>query len=110
MPCFSTIKTKLTDGARLIDALRSLGFNPEKRAYGDVIRGTDKRGLGITFEKAGGTYSARGETQYLAAISRKYAELGVREWAKRKGYSIGIGGNLEEDAPRAMTLINRREG
>lgn len=110
MPCYSTIRTKLTDGARIETALRSLGYEVEHGTIkGLRIVGTKGR-YSIMFERRSmnDAFSASGDRQDLASISRKYAELGVREWAKRKGYSIGVGGNLEEDAPRTMTIINRR--
>ena len=100
MPCFSTIRTKLTDGTRLDEALRNLGYTTEVGSGFIVAYRGEARSLVFTSE--GGTFNARGDTSNLATISRLYAEYGVRDWAKRRGYSV------QEADSRSMTIVNRR--
>ena len=99
MPCYSTIKTKLDNGERLKAALHDLGYTVDENEDGDIF--AMREGMRTVFEK-GATYSVRGYTTGLQEISRKYAEVGVREWAKRRGFSV-----TENDGTR-MTLVNRR--
>jgi hypothetical protein len=40
----------------------------------------------------------------INAVARKFTELGVREWSRKRGYSIA----LAENQGRKLTLINRR--
>ena len=103
MPCDSRIVTKLTDGGKIADALRAVGYDvthmTEKAVAGE------KDGRQITFSRRYGTgeaFAASGAMRDLAAISRKYAEIGVKAWASRRGYGI------TENDGRQMTLINRR--
>jgi len=100
MPCYSMITTKLTDGVRIANALYALGYQVQTGIGETTIRGT-KRGEEIVFTK-GATYSVSGSTENLAAISRKYAEIGVRQFAQRRGFSV-----TENDGIK-MTLVNRR--
>ena len=99
MACFSRIATKITDGVRLKDALKRHGF--EVNESGGYLVGS-KRGVRMVFEKVGSAYMVSGDTTELSAVSRSYAEIGVRNFAKRMGYSV-----VESDG-RAMTLVSRR--
>jgi hypothetical protein len=103
MPCYSTIKTKLSDGARIMKALEILGFDlevPDPEGMGIIV---GKKNMNrITFSKSGKVYSVSGDAEELVSISRKYAEIGVRDWARRAGYSV-----TENDGQK-MTLVNRR--
>lgn len=99
MACFSRIATKITDGARLSDSLKRHGYEVTER--GGVLVGT-KRGSRIVFERVGSAYMASGDTGELSSIARGYAEIGVRDFAKRRGFAV-----VESDG-RAMTLVNRR--
>lgn len=101
MPCFSNIKTKLTDGNRIAEALKGLGFAVDRDGTSKVISG-DKDGRRITFIKAGAAYYASGDTSELVGVSRAYAEIGVRAWAKARGYAV------TEKAGQRITLVNRR--
>ena len=102
MPCFSTIRTKMTDGSRISKALSALGYKVNHES--DTSVEGNKNGRRIMFSKNGPTFSVSGDTGDLAGISKQYAEIGVRDWAKRRGYSI-----TETDGTK-MTLINRRKG
>ncbi len=98
MPCFSSIKTKMTEGARIAEALSALGYAFETSP--NFVTG-EKNGNRIEFSRYGGAYSASGDTSELAGISKKYAEIGVRQWAKTRGYSI-------EQKGDQLMLTNRR--
>jgi hypothetical protein len=102
MPCDSRIVTKLTDGARLVDALREHGYKAEMgRESGNIIG--EKDGRRIAFEKTrGGAYDVAGYMRDFASVARKYAEIGVAAFARRRGYGV-----TENDGTQ-MTLINRR--
>lgn len=108
MPCFSTIRTKLTDGARIESALRAIGYKVEVPNPNHITGSRGGEVITFTRRYKADAFNAILDTGNLPAISRKYAEIGVREWARKRGYSVGIGGNLEEDAPRTMTVTNRR--
>jgi hypothetical protein len=104
MPCYSRILTKLTDGARVESALQSLGYATETGSIkGLRVVGT-KGSESIMFERSSSTvpFTVYGDRGNLAAISRKYAEIGVRNWASKRGFSV-----LENDG-RKMALIKRR--
>jgi len=63
----------------------------------------EKDGRKIIFEKTrGGAYEAFGSMRELASICRKYAEIGVLAFAKRKGYGV-----VDNDGTN-MVLVNRR--
>lgn len=99
MPCYSTIKTKLTDGGTISAALAMLGYKVE-------LDGTDVIGAKgenrILFRRTDGSFAALGYTDELGVISKKYAEIGLRTWAKKRGYAV-----TENDGTR-ITLVNRR--
>lgn len=103
MPCDSRIQTKLTEGQRIIDALREHGYSVETVATGNRIIGTKGRDE-IMFERRreADAFAVFGDRIDFASIARKYAEIGVVDWAKRRGYGI-----TESDG-RQMTLVNRR--
>ena len=100
MPCYSTIqKTKLSDGVKLADALREIGYTVVVR--GDVISGTNGRKQ-IVFQKSGNVYAVSGDTQDLISIQRKYAEIGIRQWSRQRGYGI------QSNNGKKIVLVNRR--
>lgn len=104
MPCYSTIRgTKLRDADKLTEALKALGFEVRSDDV-NSIRGLHADGTRIAFSRysRGDTFNVDGDTDHLVAISRKYAEVGVRAWAKRSGYSI-----VENDGQK-IRLVNRR--
>lgn len=104
MPCDSSVtKTKMTNEERLGAALTALG-------YTNVSVGT----RGVSGYKGGAVatfYRGRQEDAFLSAtyepdvinsIQRKYSEIGVREWAKRRGFSVAA------TEGNKLTLVNRR--
>lgn len=99
MPCDSKVTVNMKDGDRIRKALADLGFEIND-ASENQIQGT-KGERRILFDRRGDRWSASGATNNLPEISRKYSEIGVREWAKRRGYSIEANG-------QKLTLTNRR--
>lgn len=101
MPCFSRIvSTKMTDKNRIMDAMKSLGYKVS--VNDDFIYGQKSNGMMMSFRRAGTAYSFDGEQSFLPIIARKYAELGVRSFAKSRGFFI-IDANDKQ-----LTIINRR--
>ena len=100
MPCYSRIKTQLTDPARIMDALKAVGYEAEQADNGTITGVKD--GSRIVFGKGAGGYLAIGDTANLVGISRKYAEIGVRAFARKNGYAIA------EATGQKMVLVNRR--
>lgn len=110
MPCFSTItRTRMTDAQRIADGLAALGWTASNTLRdGEIVgvrgmRGRDE--IEFTRGRAGGAFVTRStDTDRINAVQRKYAEIGVRAWAKRAGYSVA---GAENDG-RKLTLVNRR--
>lgn len=89
MPCYSRVEVKVTDSARLVDALRALGWTIETNdANGIYATGGADGFRAIRFRLESGTATATGNTEHLPAIMRQYAEIGVRQFAIRKGYQV----------------------
>ncbi len=101
MPCDSSIRTKLTDAQRIAESLKALGYEATRIDDDRIVVG-EKGSRRISFARGRDGYSASGSTQDLTGISKKYAELGVRAWAKKRGYAI-----TENDGTN-MVLVNRR--
>ena len=99
MPCFSSIATKLKNGEHIATALRNLGYTVEMR--NGIIFG-EKGNSSISFTQTGEFYMATGDTRDLRSISRQYAEVGVRAFARRAGYTV------QEKEGNKITLVNRR--
>jgi hypothetical protein len=97
MPCTSRIQTKINDAERLRKAIVAMGWM--------VTRSTDLQvgsSNGLAFTRATvkdefRTFGGNG----LEAVSRKYAEIGAREWGKARGYSVAA------STERSITLIKR---
>ena len=104
MPCYSTIRTKMNNDVTLIAALKALGYAVTIHEAGNKIAASHSDYQPIIFSRyqktAAFNVSYGGEN--LPAIGRKYAEVGVRTWAKRSQFSV-----LENDGVQ-MTLVNRR--
>lgn len=100
MPCYSSIQTKLTNGQRILDAMKALGL--QKISASQDLRRVDADG--ISFAKNGETYSATDNAGRLNDIRRKYAELGAREMLKRRGYTV------QSFDGRKITAVQRRGG
>lgn len=99
MPCYSRVQgTKLTDAERLIQAMTALGYKVD--AAGSVISAS---GFRFARSRAGAAFNVEtDDAQGLIAISRKYAELSVRAFAQKRGFSVTANDG------KSMTLINRR--
>jgi len=103
MPCDSRVtRTKMTDSGKLAEALKALGYE----VTGDThnvrgVKGTDV----IEFSRRQTTeafLSFNINTNAINGIQRKYSEIGVRQWAKKNGYSIA------STDGRKFQLVNRR--
>jgi hypothetical protein len=79
-----------------------LGYAVKSR--GESIVGTrDNRS--ITFSKGyGGAYTVARGVQGLTEITMEYAKIGVKSWAKSRGYAI----QSFDEKTQTMTLVNRR--
>src|SRR5262245_19604199 len=106
MPCDSRVtQTSMTNADRLAEALADAGFQNVQKSEKYVTAD------GISFQR----YTREGafqtnSTRDISGIGRAYAVRGVREFAKRAGYSVT---NLFEDATTGglrMRLTNRRGG
>lgn len=105
MPCDSTVtKTKLVDGERLGEAMEGAGYTDVLVGVNAVTGRKDGTMLSYFRDRAGQPFStyATGAKE-LVAINRRYAELGVRAWAKRAGYAV-----TANDGNGKITLTNRR--
>lgn len=99
MPCYSRITTKMTNGSYLGTALRALGYTVD--GEGDMLTAS-LDGTRINFTRSRGAYSATGDTSNLMGISKKYAEIGVRDFARKRGYTV------EKAEGDRIVLVNRR--
>jgi hypothetical protein len=97
MPCSSRIQTRISDAERLKKAIVAMGWQ--------VTHATDLQigsSNGLAFVRASvkdefRTFGGAG----LEAVSRKYAELGAREWGQKRGYSVTA------STDRSITMIKR---
>lgn len=105
MPCYSTIRTKMNNVDNLVAALVALGYIVDKTPNGlGVVASQTDSYVSFTRSRTLDSFSATRGSGNLAAIGRKYAEVGVRNWAKRTGYNI-----VENDGVQ-IRLVNRRTG
>lgn len=107
MACYSTIRTKLMDADRIVDALEQAGYKVDRVTNSEGTLsihgvGSENRRILFTRSHVAESFAASGDTQDLTSISRRYAEIGVRAWAVRNGFSVtSKNGNK-------ITLQNRR--
>ncbi len=101
MACYSRVTaTQMTDAQRIADALVALGYQVTRQT--DTVVASDK-GIWFNRKKAGDAFTTDAyDVAKLQEIQRKYSEIGVREWAKRKGY------NVVSAEGNKLTLQNRR--
>jgi len=95
----------MTEGPLIAEALKALGYTIIPSAK-DSIVAKNSRGK-IYFYRERNVWMAAGDTQFLPAIVRQYAELGVRRWANRRGLSVLNRVVTAGDAVQ-ITLVNRR--
>lgn len=106
MPCDSRVtETEMKNYDQMKQALEDLGY---------TVTGDDKR---VVAKKDGdrldldrnntdeGFSTSSSNIDALQAVQRKYAELGLRQWARRKGFTV-----MAEDDGRNFKLVNRRRG
>jgi hypothetical protein len=86
----------------LVAALKALGYAVTLKGSNDISAETDSAQLRFTRYAKDEAFKVSGDTDYLSAIGRKYAEVGVRNWAKRSQFNV-----LDNDGVQ-MTLVNRR--
>ncbi len=104
VPCTSRITTTLTDAEHLEAALMELGYTVERSENDNAIRGY-RSGKNITFDRGyGGQYTVARGTQGLTEIMMEYSKIGVKNWAKSRGYAI----QSFDEKNNQFTLVNRR--
>jgi len=103
MPCYSTIRTKMNIEVNLVAALKALGYAVTIHEGGNKIAASHANGDALIFNRYQKTaaFNVNGDTDNLSAIGRKYAEVGVRTWAKRGNFNV-----LDNDGVE-MTLVRR---
>lgn len=96
MPCFSTIQTVLIDLAALQKAADNLGMQLIKRnadtytlSKGAVSAYLQRSGEGQKFTASNASYNFNSEV--LRPISQEYAKVRIKEFAKKKGYTVSAG-------------------
>ena len=106
MPCDSSVAaTKMTEKERLAEALRALGYSVNTFADSTVV-GSRNGTEDLTFVRTriGAPFAiAATEINALRAVQRKYSEIGVRQWAKRRGYNVA-----SAEGDRKFTFVKRR--
>lgn len=86
MPCDSRItNTQMTDEARVLDSLRDLGIQVDDST---TLRISTVDGLSLYRAKVGDAYRATGNVSRLAEVGKKYAEIGMRQWARKNGLLV----------------------
>lgn len=107
MPCTSRVtNTSMTDAGRVEAAMRGLGYQIVE-AHADSVQGVkDGRTLTFSRSRAGTAFTTRDRVMRddLNAIQRSYSEIGVRQWAKARGFSVA-----QVEQGRKFTLVNRRK-
>jgi hypothetical protein len=78
----------MNDIIRIQQALTALGYKVSFGVDNNSIIGRHLDNGTITFWKNGDAYSAAGATDFLSPIAKKYAEIGIRNFAKRRGFNI----------------------
>ncbi len=91
MPCYTTVRTTITDLALAIESARKLGWtveaNPQR--FGQDVSAAFRTPTGTLRLRrlSDGTYQAQGAPRgTVYELTRSYAEEGVMKWAKSKGY------------------------
>ena len=91
MPCYTTVRTTITDLALAIESARKLGWTIQKTSQrlGQGVSAAFRTPAGTMQirQTRDGTYQAQGVPRAtVTELVRTYAELGVMKWAKSKGY------------------------
>jgi hypothetical protein len=102
----------MTELERLEEALKALGYEVYNR--GDTLaaaRGSHETNdrLDLNFyrrQKGEGFSTESSNLEALKAVQRKYTEIGVRAFAKKRGFTVSVDG-LNKGK---LILTNRRNG
>ncbi len=91
MPCYTTVRTTITDITLAIESARKLGWTVEKNPerFGQDVSAAFRTPTGtLQLRQArDDTYQAQGVPRgTVYELVRTYAEKGVMKWAKSKGY------------------------
>ncbi len=91
MPCYTTVRTTITDLPLAIESAKKLGWtvkkNPER--LGQDVSAAFRTPTGTLHlrQQSDGTYQAQGVPRgTVYELTRTYAEEGVMKWARSKGY------------------------
>lgn len=102
MPCDSRITTKLKNVEHVVEAARQLGLNVTQ--YDSALE-IQVGGLRLNRWRVEDAFSASGDTSQLLTLSKKYAEVGVRAYAKKRGFAVT--NFTEQDGQVQLTLVKR---
>jgi hypothetical protein len=93
----------MTDHEKLGEAVKALGWT-DVTVEPLAVSGKSKNHGWRSFERGrlGDAFVSTDDVRELPEIQRKYAEVGVRKWARSKGFAV------ESFDGRKMTLVNRR--
>ncbi len=91
MPCYTTVRTTITDLALAIESARKLGWtvenNPERLGQDVSAAFRTPAGTFRLRQLSDGTFQAQGVRRGpVYELVRTYAEVGVMKWAKSRGY------------------------
>ncbi len=105
MPCYSSVKqTNMNHATRLEEALSKLGYEVTSMDATQVAGSKDGHRIFFNRRRANLPFTTNTDTQVdrLNAVQRKYTELGVRKWARARGFAVTGFENGK------MQLVNRR--
>ena len=91
MPCYTTVRTTITDLDLAIESANKLGWtvekNPERFSQGVSAAFRTSAGTLLLKQTQDGTFQAQGVPPgTVYELIREYAELGVMKWARARGY------------------------
>ncbi len=94
MPCYTTVRTTITDLALTIESAQKLRRTVEKNPelLGRDVSAAFRTPAGTMQlrQLRDGTYQAQGVPRgTVTELVRTYAEQGAMKWAKSKGYFVG---------------------
>lgn len=106
MPCDSRVtETEMKNFEQLKQALEDLGYTVTGDEKSVVATKADGRLDFYRYDANQGFSSDSSNIDALQEVQRKYAELGVRQWARRRGFTV-----MADEDGRNFTLVNRRKG
>lgn len=93
MPCFSRIATKIKDRQLLIEAAKALGYEVLSSSETSVVMSNGTTRINFSRYSKQGNFSYTGVDSVAKQVCRKYAELKVRKFAKKKNMIVTKLGN-----------------